>query len=119
VFDLVGGETYVKKIPSMKVTDIAKAVSEDAAHEIVGIRPGEKLHEQMIGLEDAPYTYEYPGYYKILPSINEWHKDPERIGDGRKVESDFSYCSDSNKEWMDIKTLQNWIEKNSINIGKI
>ena len=117
--DMKGGEIYIKKIPSMKVTDIAKAVFEDAAHEIVGIRPGEKLHEQMIGLEDAPYTYEYPGYYKILPSINEWHKDPERIGDGRKVESDFSYCSDSNKEWMDIKTLQNWIEKNSINIGKI
>ena len=117
--NMKGGEIYIKKIPSMKVTDIAKAISKEATHEIVGIRPGEKLHEQMIGLEDAPYTYEYPGHYKILPSIHEWNKDPERIGNGVKVDSDFTYCSDSNKEWMDIKTIQNWIEKNSSKIGKI
>jgi len=117
--DMKGGEIYIKKIPSMKVTDIAKAISKEATHEIIGIRPGEKLHEQMIGLEDAPYTYEYPNHYKILPSIHEWNKDPERIGDGVKVESDFRYCSDSNKEWMDIKTLQNWIENNRNNIKKI
>jgi len=117
--DMKGGEIYVKKIPSMKVSDIAKAVSKKAKHKIVGIRPGEKLHEQMISLEDAAYTYEYPGHYKILPSINEWDKDPARIGDGRKVESDFSYCSDSNDDWMDIETLENWIEKNSRNMGKI
>jgi len=103
----------------MKVTDIAKAISKEATQEIVGIRPGEKLHEQMIGLEDAPYTYEYPSHYKILPSIYDWCKDPERIGNGKRVDSDFTYCSDSNKEWMDIKTLQNWIEKNHSNIGKI
>ena len=59
-----GGEIYIKKIPSMKVTDIAKAVSEDVKQEITGIRPGEKLHEQMIGIEDAPYTYEYPDHFK-------------------------------------------------------
>ena len=117
--DMKGGEIYIKKIPSMKVTDIAKAISKEATQEIVGIRPGEKLHEQMIGLEDAPYTYEYPSHYKILPSIYDWSKDPERIGNGEKVDSDFTYCSDSNKEWMDIKTLQNWIEKNHSNIGKI
>ena len=117
--DMKGGEIYIKKIPSMKVTDIAKAISKEATQEIVGIRPGEKLHEQMIGLEDALYTYEYPNHYKILPSIHEWNKDPERIGKGVKVEPDFTYCSDSNKEWMDIKTLQNWIEKNSSKIGKI
>ena len=117
--DMKGGEIYIKKIPSMKVTDIAKAISKEATQEIVGIRPGEKLHEQMVGLEDAPYTYEYPDHYKILPSIHEWNKDPGRIGNGVKVDSDFSYCSDSNKEWMDIKTLQNWVEKNRSNIGKI
>ena len=65
--DMKGGEIYIKKIPSMKVTDIAKAISSDTTQEIVGIRPGEKLHEQMIGFEDAPYTYEYPDHYKILP----------------------------------------------------
>jgi UDP-N-acetylglucosamine 4,6-dehydratase (inverting) len=117
--DMKGGEIYIKKIPSMKVTDIAKAISLETKQEVVGIRPGEKLHEQMIGYEDAPYTYEYPDHYKILPSIHEWNKDPERIGKGVKVDSDFIYCSDSNTEWMDIKTLQDWIEKNRNNIGKI
>tara|TARA_Y100000590_G_scaffold188134_1_gene214428 strand:- start:1246 stop:2244 length:999 start_codon:yes stop_codon:yes gene_type:complete len=117
--DMKGGEIYIKKIPSMKVTDIAKAISADTIQEIVGIRPGEKLHEQMIGFEDAAYTYEYTDHYKILPSIHQWNKDPERIGEGVKVDPDFTYCSDSNTEWMDIKTLQDWIEKNRKNIGKI
>lgn len=65
--DMVGGEVYVKKIPSMNIIDIARAVAPEAQHKIVGIRPGEKLHEQMIAPEDAPYTYEYSEHYKILP----------------------------------------------------
>lgn len=117
--DMKGGEIYIKKIPSMNITDIAKAVSIEAKHEIVGIRPGEKLHEQMIGIEDAPYTFEYEGHYKILPSINDWNNDPERIGDGKKVNPDFTYCSDTNPEWMDTKTLKAWIEKNQKKIGSI
>ena len=117
--DMKGGEIYVKKIPSMKTTDVALAVNKNAKQEEIGIRPGEKLHEQMIGLEDAPYTYEYPGYYKILPSINEWAKDPERIGNGVKVDENFTYSSDSNEEWMSVKTLQDWIEKNRNKIGNI
>ena len=82
--DMHGGEIYVKKIPSMKVTDIAKAIDQARNQKIIGIRPGEKLHEQMIGLEDAPYTYEYDDYYKILPSINSWSKCSKRIGKGKK-----------------------------------
>jgi len=117
--DMKGGEIYIKKIPSMNIIDIAKAVCEEAKHEIIGIRPGEKLHEQMIGIEDAPYTYEYPDYYKILPSIHEWSIDPERIKDGKKVDPDFKYCSDTNPEWMDIKTLKAWIKENQSKIGKI
>ena len=116
--DMKGGEIYIKKIPSMNIIDIAKAVSNEAEHKIVGIRPGEKLHEQMIGIEDAPYTYEYPSHYKILPSINDWSIDPERIKDGKKVDQDFSYCSDTNPEWMDIKTLETWLEENQKKIGK-
>ena len=81
--DLIGGEVYVKKIPSMKVIDIAKAISEDVKFDIIGIRPGEKLHEQMIGLEDNAYTYSYDGYFKILPSLNSWHKDKNRIKNGK------------------------------------
>ena len=103
----------------MLITDIAKAVSEDAKHEVVGIRPGEKLHEQMISSEDALYTYEYDGYYKILPSINNWSSDPLRINNGILVEPEFTYCSDNNKEWMEISELQEWIEKNKSKIGKI
>lgn len=115
--DMVGGEVYVKKIPSMKVIDIAKAISSDAKQEILGIRPGEKLHEQMIGLEDVFHTYEYGSYYKILPAIHNWSKDPLRINHGVKVSSDFRYCSDTNTEWMDIGTLRSWIIQNKKLMG--
>jgi len=117
--DMEGGETYVKKIPSMKVTDLALAVSPNAKHKIVGIRPGEKLHEQMISEEDAPYTYEYDDYYKILPVINNWSNSKKRIKNGKKVAESFSYTSDNNKEWMSIDTLKKWIDNNSNKIGKI
>jgi len=82
--DMIGGEIYVKKIPSMKVTDLARVVAPECTQEIVGIRPGEKLHEQMISPEDAYYTYEYPEHFKILPTINDWASSPERIKDGKK-----------------------------------
>jgi len=116
--DMVGGEIYVKKIPSMKVTDIARAVEPDARHDIVGVRPGEKLHEQMIGTEDALHTYEYADHFKILPAINNWSQDPERINGGLRVAPDFTYCSDNNTNWMSIDTLRIWIEQNRTKIGK-
>ena len=116
--DTVGGEIYVKKIPSMTIIDIAKAVAPNATHEIIGIRPGEKLHEQMIGAEDAPYTYEYPGHFKILPAIHGWSSDPGRIGSGVKVGNDFTYSSNNNKQWMNISDLHSWIEDNRPNFGK-
>lgn len=117
--DTVGGEIYVKKIPSMKVTDIARTIAPQARHEIVGIRPGEKLHEQMIAIEDAPHTYEYEDYYKILPAIHDWSKDPARIGDGGLVASDFTYRSDNNEDWMSAAALQQWISQNQDKIGSI
>ena len=117
--DMSGGEIYVKKIPSMKVTDVGLAVNKNTKQEEVGIRPGEKLHEQMIGSEDALYTFEYPEYFKILPSIYDWAKDAERIGTGIKVATDFTYTSDNNTEWMKISELQDWIEKNRNKIGII
>jgi UDP-N-acetylglucosamine 4,6-dehydratase (inverting) len=116
--DMVGGEIYVKKIPSMKVTDIARVIAPDARQEVIGIRPGEKLHEQMIGVEDAPFTYEYPGHYKILPAINRWAATPERIKDGRPVPEDFAYTSDGNAEWMGDAELSAWIAANADRIGK-
>lgn len=117
--DMVGGEIYVKKIPSMKVTDIARVVAPEARHEIVGIRPGEKLHEQMIGVEDAAYTYEYAEHYKILPAINGWSEDEARIKDGCKVAEGFSYTSDNNPSWMNNTELCEWISANRARIGSI
>jgi UDP-N-acetylglucosamine 4,6-dehydratase (inverting) len=117
--DMVGGEIYVKKIPSMKVTDLARAIAPEASHDIVGVRPGEKLHEQMIGAEDALHTYEYSEYYKILPAIHNWNQDPERIKGGKLVVPDFTYCSDNNPEWMSISTLCQWIDENREKIGRI
>jgi UDP-N-acetylglucosamine 4,6-dehydratase len=117
--DMVGGEIYVKKIPSMKVVEIALAVAPEARHEIVGIRPGEKLHEQMIGAEDAPHTYEYEDHFKILPAINNWSQDPLRINCGRLVSQDFTYSSDNNPDWMSPQQLQGWIAANQTKIGKV
>lgn len=116
--DMVGGEIYVRKIPSMNVIDIARTVAPEAEHDIVGIRPGEKIHEQMVGLEDAPYTYEYDNYYKILPSIHAWHSSAERIKGGKRVAEDFVYSSDNNSEWMAPDVLEKWIADNRAELEK-
>ena len=115
--NMLGGEIYVKKIPSMKVKDIALTIAPETKQSIIGIRPGEKMHEQMIGVEDAPHTYAYDGYFKILPAINNWSSDPARIGKGQKVPENFSYTSDQNDEWMDKATLRAWIDENVKKIG--
>lgn len=117
--DMVGGEIYVKKIPSMKLVDVATAVSATAKQEIIGVRPGEKLHEQMIGIEDSPFTFEYKEHFKILPQINDWSKDDHRIKDGKPVPENFTYCSDNNKEWMSVEELRAWIKKNEHKVGNI
>ncbi len=117
--DMVGGEIYVKKIPSMKVTEIAKSVAPESKIDIVGIRPGEKLHEQMIGIEDSMYTYEYNNYFKILPQINNWSDDKKRIKDGKRVKANFVYSSENNNEWMTVDWLRNWVNSNIKEIGSI
>ena len=117
--DMIGGEIYVKKIPSMKMTELASIIAPEAKLDIVGIRPGEKLHEQMIGLEDSMSTYEYDDYYKILPIINDWSLDKLRIKDGIKVPEDFIYDSGTNKEWMTSKNLEDWLIQNKDKLGKI
>jgi len=117
--NMLGGEVYVKKIPSMGILEIARAVAPDARHKIIGIRPGEKIHEQMIGPEDAPHTYAYDDHYKILPMIHNWSLDPARIKDGKKVPDDFVYSSDKNEEWMSVDVLHSWIEANRNKIGLI
>ena len=117
--DMQGGEIYVKKIPSMNILDIAKAVNPSAKLKFIGIRPGEKLHEQMIGLEDAIYTYAYKDYFKILPMIHSWHTDQMRIKNGIKVGENFIYSSDNNSEWMPVEALIDWIAKNKLKARQI
>jgi FlaA1/EpsC-like NDP-sugar epimerase len=108
--DSVGGEIYVRKIPSMKVLEIANVIAPNSKIKIIGIRPGEKLHEQMIGPEDAPHTYEYEKYFKILPTISNFSKDANRIKKGIKVNDKFIYNSNTNKEWMTEEELKLWLK---------
>lgn len=110
--DMIGGEIYVKRIPSIKVTDIAKVIAPKAKYKIIGIRPGEKLHEQMISNDDANSTYEFLNYFKILPQINKWSKDKLRIKNGKKVSENFIYNSENNSEWMTKSFLKKWINAN-------
>ncbi len=117
--DMQGGEIYVKKIPSMNIVDIARAVAPHAAHRIIGIRPGEKIHEQMIGAEDAHHTFAYPGHFKILPMIHNWSSDPARIKDGQLVPENFTYTSDNNQEWMSLESLGQWVVQRRSEIGSI
>ena len=117
--DMVGGEIYVKKIPSMNILEIAKAVVPGREIEVIGIRPGEKLHEQMIGAEDAYYTYEYTEHFKILPNINGWESSQERIKDGKRVPDGFIYASDNNSEWMSGEELKDWVGSKKDRIGEI
>jgi len=101
-----GGEIFVKKIPSMKVVDIADAIAPGLQRKIVGIRPGEKLHEQMIGTEDASTTLEYAGYFKIRP----FDADPLENDEGKPLPNDFVYSSGNNKDWMTKQELLDWVE---------
>ena len=115
-----GGEVFVSKIPSMNIMDLARAVAPECQTKIVGIRPGEKLHEQMIGFEDARNTYEYKDHYRIMPAIHHWSPGPAESPDpDRLVPPDFTYCSDNNPDWMTSDILAAWIEKNRDKIGKI
>ena len=117
--DMTGGEIYVKKIPSMSIKVIADAVAPHAEQKIIGIRPGEKIHEQMIGLEEAPHTFAYNGHYKILPAIHNWSADASRSNGGVRVAENFMYTSDNNEEWMSLDQLRAWIDANRNRVGKI
>jgi FlaA1/EpsC-like NDP-sugar epimerase len=109
-----GGEIFVKKIPSMKVTDIAKTILPSAKVKIIGIRPGEKIHEEMISCEDARYTLEYKDHFKIVPQILP-HLHKSIAGTGRNrgsaCKENFNYNSGTNSKWMKPNSLINWLKK--------
>lgn len=101
-----GGEIFVPKIPSMRISDLANALAPECKIDITGIRPGEKLHECMIGEDDSPYTYEYESNYVIQPAIHEWNRSPNRIEGGKLVSEGFRYTSDRNTQWLSPAELK-------------
>jgi FlaA1/EpsC-like NDP-sugar epimerase len=106
-----GTEIFVKQIPSVKIVELAKALAPNAKLKEIGLRPGEKLHEQLIGEDEAQYTYKFDGYYKILSPLNNWCNDKKRTSGGEKVDSDFIYKSDTNNSWLSQKKLESWLTK--------
>ena len=106
-----GTEIFVKQIPSVKIIELAKALAPNAKLKEIGLRPGEKLHEQLIGEDEAQYTYKFDGYYKILSPLNNWCNDKKRTSGGEKVDSDFIYKCDTNDSWLSPKKLESWLTK--------
>ena len=107
-----GGELFIPKIPSYRIMDVANAISKDCEKKIVGIRPGEKLHEEMITPSDSFFTYDIDDYYTILPSKPVW--DLEKFINkfkAKRVESNFSYNSYNNSEWETVDSLKKLIKK--------
>lgn len=100
-----GGETFISKIPSFKITDLAQAMLPGCEMPEVGIREGEKLHEVMVPAEDSAYTYEYDSHYIIYPNYNWWNQD-KLIPGGKKVDPGFVYDSGTNKEWLSVEDIQ-------------
>lgn len=103
-----GGEVFVPKIPSMNIMDLAKAIAPDCKYEIIGIRPGEKLHEAMIMEDDARHTVEFDSYYVIQPEFPWWSKSFAE--GGKKLPDGFSYTSDKNTDWLDNEKLLKVLE---------
>lgn len=105
-----GGETFISKIPSFKVTDLAKAMLPDCTLKEVGIRPGEKLHEIMVTREDSLNTYEYDNHFIIYPQVN-WWNESRVIPGGKRIEDGFMYSSDNNTEWYSVEDLKKLLDE--------
>lgn len=104
-----GGELFVPKIPSMNVMDLAKAIGPECEIKIVGIRPGEKLHEAMITEDDARHTIEFDDYYVIQPEFNWWSADYTK--GSKPLPDNFHYVSNENTDWLTIEQLRDLVEK--------
>ncbi|MCF6402224.1 UDP-N-acetylglucosamine 4,6-dehydratase (inverting) [Chitinophaga filiformis] len=107
-----GGELFVPKIPSYKITDVATAIGPDCKHQVVGIRPGEKIHEEMITTSDSFSTYDLGKYYAILPQVPRWSLD-EFIAkfNAKKVPDGFNYNSGQNTEWLSVDELRTLVRE--------
>lgn len=105
---MYGGEIFIPKIPSMNVIDLAKAIAPECKIKITGIRPGEKLHESMITVDDARHSVEFDSYYVIEPEFNWWGTEKSKTG--MKLPDNFEYNSANNKEWLSIEDLRKLVE---------
>lgn len=101
-----GGETYISKIPSFKITDLAFAMLDNVDIKEIGIREGEKLDEVMITKDDSRMTYEYEKHYIIYPHFDWWNSQNHMTPDGKLVEDGFEYNSGTNKEWLNVNELR-------------
>ncbi len=112
-----GGEVFVPKIPSMNIMDVAKVVAPECRTEIIGIRPGEKLHEIMITPDDSYYTVEFDGHYVIQPAAAWWNRDVYvRETRGIPVQEGFQYSSDRNHDWMTCEQLTDMLNREAIEL---
>ena len=109
--EMIGSEIFVKKTPSVKITELAKSIGPNCEIEEVGMRPGEKLHEQLISSDESSHTYEFDEYYKILSPLNKWAFCPKRIKGGKKVDEGFVYTSDKNDLWLEKEALRHWLDQ--------
>ncbi|WZL73744.1 UDP-N-acetylglucosamine 4,6-dehydratase (inverting) [Clostridiaceae bacterium 35-E11] len=109
-----GGETYISKIPSFKITDLAKAMLPECNLKEIGIREGEKLHEVMITRDDSRSTYEYEQHYIIYPNFDWWNQERHFTDGGKLIQEGFEYNSETNIEWLDIQMLKSRLEELSL-----
>ena len=107
-----GGEIFVPKIPSYKIMDVAKAIGPNCVHEVIGIRPGEKIHEEMITSSDSFSTYDLGKYYSILPQVPSWNlEDYVKNFKAKKVPLGFQYNSGENTEWLNVEQIRELVKK--------
>lgn len=112
LFNAWGGELFVPKIPSYKITDVAKAIGPECEHPVIGIRPGEKVHEEMITPSDSFNTYDLGKYFAILPTRPSWNlEDFITHFNAKKVKEGFSYNSGENTEWETVESMRNLIKE--------
>ena len=102
---MYGGEIFVPRIPSATILDVAKAIAPDATLETIGIRPGEKLHEEMISQNDSRRTYEFDDHFVIAPILKSWLTSPTFVS-GKLVSEGFSYCSNTNDQWLSVEQIR-------------
>ena len=108
---MLGGEVFVPKIPSMRVTDIADALAPEATRKVIGIRPGEKIHEVLLTAEEARHATSYDDYFAIYPSFPFWRTEPYPEGD--ELAPGFSYSSDSNTQWLTFEQIRAMAEQHA------